>query len=393
MDSQRPTRRPDTQRVQDFQDPAKFKQYLGQGKYYDDYFAFFQNEISKDGVPNTVNKYLFEGDDRAEEMLRRFFSGFLHSPIHFGYAIEFDQPLIMAEALALTAVHDSYFGEVLTAIETTSRASGGNESLISLQREIYSNKKLRQTMTYEHGVFQIRDGLLAHAKDEFIELLGRWKVTPESLKEKTAECLNSTVYWTSLAQRPEKQIRFDFFLMHSITAGSLWPVINSAPWISTESKCRLLEWKGRADLILYCQTGAPSPRPEELVTYQPHLPSGWDEVFRRACEYEDDGHLAKLIRGVATTAQLSKEYSHKVSFMLKSDEEFLKIAHMVIDSAEQFNRESAEQESEMICAKYKHASLMSTEIQRVTARWPRHVGFEQAWFHVPSRKLNQAAHL
>lgn len=119
-------------------------------------------------------------------------SGFLHSPIHFGYAIEFDQPLIMAEALALTAVHDSYFGEVLTAIETTSRASGGNESLISLQREIYSNKKLRQTMTYEHGVFQIRDGLLAHAKDEFIELLGRWKVTPESLKEKTAECLNST---------------------------------------------------------------------------------------------------------------------------------------------------------------------------------------------------------
>jgi hypothetical protein len=75
MDSQRPTRRPDTQRVQDFQDPAKFKQYLGQGKYYDDYFAFFQNEISKDGVPNTVNKYLFEGDDRAEEMLRRFFSG------------------------------------------------------------------------------------------------------------------------------------------------------------------------------------------------------------------------------------------------------------------------------------------------------------------------------
>jgi hypothetical protein len=116
--------------------------------------------------------------------------------------------------------------------------------------------------------------------------------------------------------------------MHSITAGSLWPVINSAPWISVESKCRLLEWKGRADLILYCQTGAPCPRPEELVAYQPQVPSGWVEVFRRACDYEDDGHLAKLIRGVATAAQLSNEYAHKADFMIKSDEQFLKIAHM-----------------------------------------------------------------
>jgi hypothetical protein len=89
-----------------------------------------------------------------------------------------------------------------------------------------------------------------------------------------------------------------------------------------------LEWKGRADLILYCQTGAPCPKPEELVAYQPQIPSGWDEVFRRACEYQDDGHLAKLVRGVATTAQVSKDYFHKESFMLKSDEEFLKIAHM-----------------------------------------------------------------
>lgn len=75
LDSQRPTRRPDIQRVSDFQDPEKFKQCLGQGEYYDDYFAFFQNEIGENGVLNTVNKYLFSGDETAEDMLRRFFSG------------------------------------------------------------------------------------------------------------------------------------------------------------------------------------------------------------------------------------------------------------------------------------------------------------------------------
>jgi hypothetical protein len=98
----------------------------------------------------------------------------------------------MAEALALTAVHDSHFGEVLTEIEAAAKTSDGDESLINLQQEIYSNQTLRETMKYEHGVFQVRDGQLAHAKDEFMKVMVRWKVTPEDLQEKTAECLNST---------------------------------------------------------------------------------------------------------------------------------------------------------------------------------------------------------
>lgn len=98
----------------------------------------------------------------------------------------------MAEALALTAVHDSHFGEVLTEIEAAARTSNETESLINLQQEIHSNQKLRETMKYEYGVFQVRDGQLAHAKDEFMQVMVRWKVTSEDLQEKTAECLNST---------------------------------------------------------------------------------------------------------------------------------------------------------------------------------------------------------
>jgi hypothetical protein len=79
-DSQKPTREPDARRVQDFADPAKFKLCLGRGKYYDEYFAFFQKEISANGVANTVNEFLFKGDKRAEDMLYRFFSGKIASP-------------------------------------------------------------------------------------------------------------------------------------------------------------------------------------------------------------------------------------------------------------------------------------------------------------------------
>lgn len=73
--SQRPTRPPDAGRVLDLADPVKFRTFLGKGRYYDDFFAFFQKEISTKGWHATVNEYLFRGDDRAEDMMRRFFSG------------------------------------------------------------------------------------------------------------------------------------------------------------------------------------------------------------------------------------------------------------------------------------------------------------------------------
>ncbi|KAJ5807952.1 hypothetical protein N7474_009221 [Penicillium riverlandense] len=392
-DSQRPTRNPDINRVLDFTDPAKFKKCLGKGKYYDDYFLFFQREIGRNGVPNTVNDFLFKGDERAEDMLRRFFGGFLHSPIHLGYAIEFNQPLVAAEALALTAIHDASFGDILELIEKNAPLSPASESLIGLQLEIYSNQKFRHAMDYKHGVFQIQNGLLANAREEFLRVVGSWRVRPQELDEKTAEHLNASLYWTGLAQRPEKQIRIDFFLMHSITAGSFWPVLNSAPWISPTTKCRLLEWKGRSDLILYCQTGAPLPRPEELAIYQPQQPSGWQQIFQRACDYKDDGHLSKLIRGIATAAEISKAHVKNPKFKLTTDREFLTLAHMAMDSAEQFNRHTGTRETDMIRERYQHVRTLSMEIQRVTARWPRHVGFEQAWFHVPDRKSVGLSHL
>lgn len=71
----------------------------------------------------------------------------------------------------------------------------------------------------------------------------------------------------------------------------------------------------------------------------------------------------------------------------------LTLKSSVIDSAEQFNSDSAEEERKLICAKYKHADFLSDELQKVTARWPRHVGFEEAWFHVPPRKSDGLAHL
>lgn len=119
-------------------------------------------------------------------------TGFLHSPIHLGYAIEFCQPLVAAEALALTAIHDAEFGETLAMAEAVAKQSPESKGLVELQEIIYANSKLRNAMKYENGIFQIRDGLLENAKVDFLHILGSWKVNPDNLNEKTAESLNST---------------------------------------------------------------------------------------------------------------------------------------------------------------------------------------------------------
>jgi len=63
--------------VADMSDPGKFKDYLGNEKYYHDYLEFFRQEMERSGWQSTVNKYLFAGTEQADDMLARLFAGFL----------------------------------------------------------------------------------------------------------------------------------------------------------------------------------------------------------------------------------------------------------------------------------------------------------------------------
>ena len=80
--------------------------------------------------------------------------------------------------------------------------------------------------------------------------------------------------------------------------------------------------------MLYCQSGAPQLHPNELFSYRPHFPSGWPEIFRRACVYRDDGHLAKFIRAIATSNENVRHFPGNPRFKIRSEEELLTIAHM-----------------------------------------------------------------
>jgi hypothetical protein len=180
--------------VDDMHKPDRFKSYLGDEKYYHDFLVFFQKEINAKGWENVLNEYLFAKDDRANDMLSRLYAGFLHPIIHLGFGIEFQQPAIMAEALAQAAVHDNWMKPLFLGCEKAAEANRGKDrpqkTIVQLLEEAKNDEKLRDAAHWEDGN-KIRDGILKRAPDEIIKLASQYTIEDNELEEKTAEMINA----------------------------------------------------------------------------------------------------------------------------------------------------------------------------------------------------------
>jgi hypothetical protein len=183
--------------------------------------------------------------------------------------------------------------------------------------------------------------------------------------------VNSAIYYTAAAQHPPKVVKFDFYFMHCVNSSIFWSTFNQLPWLSIQNKIRLLEWKGRIDLIMYASRRSPPLLLEEISGYVPKdLERGeaeWKGIVRRVSEFEgtvdpnesaesaaysdkiEDGHAIKLVRAVKHGEEVSKKYEDEEWCKIK-DFMWLKIGNMVVDSVEEEG-----------------------------ATWARSVGFEQAW--------------
>jgi Questin oxidase-like len=282
--------------------------------------------------------------------------GFLHPIIHLGFGIEFNQPAIIAEALAQACCHQNWTGDFLLAAEknSKSRTSTSDKTMPELLDQIRSNKKLSIAAEWTDGN-KIRDGIMARASDEMLKYTSQWIVTPDNLEEKTAEMINSCIYYTAAAQNPPKQVKIDFYFMHCVNSSIFWPTFNAQSWLSTTNKVRLLQWKGYLDLAMYASRRSPPLLLSEITDYQPAKPkeADWNGIFERLFAFPDDGHAVKLGRAVRNGQLVSQAWEGKgkgEEGMKVQGDMWEKIGNMAIDSVEDSG-----------------------------AHWARSVGFEEAW--------------
>ncbi|KAF7872511.1 hypothetical protein EAF04_003432 [Stromatinia cepivora] len=347
---QRPFVLSENQTPVDMSAPDNFNNHLGKENYYSDFLVFWQQEIESKGWKDVLKEHVFAGDAKADGMLGRMFAGFVHPIIHLGFGIEFNQPAIIAEALAQASVHDEWITKYLLDVEKN--AQPGNKTIPQLLDEIRADKKLSTAPEWSDGN-KIRDGILGRAPDEMVKYASQWTVGKGELEAKTAQMMNSAVYFTAAAQRPPKQVKFDFYNMHCVTSSIFFTSFNKQDFLSEAQKTRLLEWKGRIDLAMYASRRSPQLLLEEISGYVPkHLEAGdaeWSGLFQRLFEFEDDGHAVKLGRAVAHAQVVNQGCEHEDWANIK-DFMWLKIGNMIVDSVEDTG-----------------------------ATWARSVGFDEAW--------------
>ena len=111
--------------------------------------------------------------------------------IHLSFGVEFQQPTIVAEALAQVAIHPAWQDEFFFAVdEEVKRNRYPPADLVDILDGIRADKKLSGAPHWEDDN-KIRDGIMVRAKDEMVKYASQWRVDPDRLEEAIAEITNA----------------------------------------------------------------------------------------------------------------------------------------------------------------------------------------------------------
>jgi hypothetical protein len=293
-------------------------------------------------------------------MLVKMYEGMYHSLIHLGLGVEFEQPGIIAEALAQATAHeDGHISKLLFASEALANTQEFPErpkSLMELVGEVRNNKIIYEAPRFEDRWNRMRDGVMDQASGELAPIAAQFRIRPQDLERRTAEMISVSAYIAGASQRPGRKRKIDFFLMHTLTSTIFFSVFIKQDWIKLEDRIRLVEWKGRLDLAFYAFCRCPDLYEEAITMYSDDYTKNmnWTELYAVVNKEHDDGHVAKLVRALRNGEGAVKPYEEgewSGYFPVKGDM-WVKMARMALDS---------------------------TRDMHTDFKWIMGTGFDQAW--------------
>ena len=298
-------------------DAEVFYSTIGQIHQYHTFLEFFKRQIAAEGYQKVVLEYVFSRSKVAERMLVQMVEGAYHPIIHIGFGVEFEQPAIVAEALALAASHDRMnIEDVLFAAEKKAAAAGASagkpKPLIELIHDVRASEHIRTAPVWSDLGAKMKAGVVGRAGDEMARVAAEFRieVDEEDLSRRTAEMISVCAYLCGAAHQQGRTRKIDFFLMHCVTSSIFCTVLIRQDWIPLADRARLVEYKARTDLMWYAATGSALLDTEAISGYKDPESDGlsWDDLFRDVVRESDDGHAAKFIRALKNGEQTSKNY-------------------------------------------------------------------------------------
>ena len=381
-----PPKPADEATVAGLSDMKNLEKTIGQEECYQDLIVFFEREIERLGVEPTLQRYLLGDGEFARSIYPRLYHGYVHSIMHVGLGLEFDQPSILAEGLAEAVVHDEpwyteYFDLCRSVANSTSES---RITLLEAYQACTQDPVITKAMDWtlaaqfkppEDGWDSVmgftppteepwRDRAWGRAGKNLAAITGRWSVRPdEDLERAAAEVINTSIYVTCSAMRPPHEFRVDFFIMHVVNATYWLQSYMQLPSVSREVKAKLIEDSGRLLTFMSAGVAMPALHPEVLEQHVMKTNDGkgtdWEGLFAKACNHSDDGHMIKFIRALANGEKKSQPYAGQPGFPMRQDM-FLKAANAVLDNT-----------SDTPMLFLRHFDLI------------RGVGLKEAWDEVP----------
>lgn len=323
-------------------DAETFHNTLGQIAQYHTFLEFFQREIAAKGWKDVIQSYVFARTKTADAMLARMYEGAFHPIIHLGLGIEFQQPSIIAEALAQAAAHDN--SNIITLFQNAESEAAiayptaKPKPMIQLINEVRANEKIRNAPQWSDFGNKMRDGVIGRAGEEMSSLAAQFRIRndEQELERRTAEMISTCAFFAGAAQREGRKRKIDFFYMHNVTSSIFLTVLIRQDWIKLEDRVRMVEWKARLDLAWYAVSGCPPLDGDAISGYSnPESDGlGWMELFSAASKEHDDGHAVKFIRALKNGEDVAREYEDgewEAYFPMKGDM-WLRLARMCQDT-------------------------------------------------------------
>lgn len=291
-------------------------------------------------------------------------SGFFHPLIHLGFGISFEQPAIVAEALAQAATHKDYHSSLL--LSRGSSPARESPSLFTLLSRVQQSEPLRESAK-RTDPRNLDAEAVTRGLQDLISICTDYHVpaNASAVKKAMAEMTSLNGYFTLTSLRLDKIPKVDFFYMHCLNCSLFFRDFDRLPEnvLSLENKARLLESKAKMDFATYVLGNCPPLRVSELEQYAADGATkegiekgGWDDLFKAVNGFEDDGHTSKLIRAIASAAEVCGPYEETEGWPLKG-QDWLRAGKMVMDS-----------------------------VKAPGETWVFLTGYEEAWIDIPARK-------
>ncbi|KAK5807054.1 hypothetical protein VI817_001312 [Penicillium citrinum] len=329
--------------LKDLGNPESFYNAIGQIHQYHTFLEFFKGEILVKGWKEVLQTFLFARTKLANRMLAQLLEGVYHPLIHLGFGVEFEQPAIIAEALAQAASHDRmniedlFFEAENLASKTKAQQIQKPKPLIELLSEVRASETIRNGPRWSDLGGKMKNGVIGRAGDALAKIASQFAIRDddhEDLERRTAEMISVCAYLVGSVLRKDRKRKLDFFVMHAVNSSIFCTVLIRQDWIKLEDKIRLIEWKGRLDLAWYAAEGCPSLDDVAISNYTGSSEMDWQDLYSAARNECDDGHVSKFVRALKHGENETEPYEDGewgTYFPMKGDM-WLKLARICLDT-------------------------------------------------------------